>query len=71
MGSQQIMEEIELEPCPFCGGKAIQRSDPLIYCENVNSCGANIDWGHFFGRNAKESRECRKALAEAWNRRSK
>lgn len=60
----------DLKPCPFCGGKAVQKSDAMIWCENTTSCGGQIDFGHFFGGNDEESKQCREAVAEAWNRRT-
>lgn len=39
----------DLEPCPFCGGKAVYRADPTteccdsIYCENCTATVADFN----------------------------
>ena len=58
----------DLKPCPFCGGTDIGISDNCVWCKNFN-CEGNIDFGHFLGANDKESKLCREAVAEAWNKR--
>jgi len=67
---KKLNKGILLDSCPFCGGRAIQRYDNAIYCEEVTTCGGQIDFGHWCGANDKESKECREAVAEAWNSRN-
>lgn len=63
-GSEMVTsEEVQLKPCPFCGGKAQIMSMGLphwIYCED---CGARVHGG-IIGE-----RESVLASVKAWNRR--
>ena len=63
------MSDIELKPCPFCGGTDLLHADYGVYCKNFN-CEGNVDFGHFCGGDEKESIECKKAVAAAWNKRA-
>lgn len=71
------MKEIELKPCPFCGGEArvyykmdigIPSGDNghrvSVRCENTHRCGAKIEcW-------AAKKEWARNSAVKAWNRRA-
>ena len=70
------MNEIELKPCPFCGGSPRYESlverighGEYITINHVRctECGAS---GHTEGEIRMKSEECRTKCIEAWNRRT-
>ena len=56
----------KLKPCPFCGSKKLKVYVNAIYCE----CGGSMDFGHWWGANKKEDKECKEAVIYAWNKRT-
>ena len=64
-GKEITMEEIELKPCPFCGGKGVEILEDenkylyYRYMAQCQKCGANAK----LGRTKEEARK-------AWNRRA-
>lgn len=56
---------IELKPCPFCGGRVVIRKTIMMqkcYSITCQGCGADV----FF----YEKEHDQKLMAEAWNRRA-
>lgn len=56
-----MTDDIELKPCPFCGGKAVyyyQRDNEAIFCDE---CGAKLPYLDFG--------EAHDKLAKQWNAR--
>lgn len=56
------MQEVELKPCPFCGGNAEQRKNRFIgweYWIQCTKCGATTKSSHY-----------EKLASEVWNRRA-
>ena len=62
------MNEIELKPCPFCGGEATFKRDRIsgIYCVKCTNCKCMTTFQFDFGEGEEVSK--RKA-ADVWNRR--
>lgn len=60
------MSDLNLKPCPFCGGIAkmrIRRPMTVIYCKN---CDAAISYCDYY-----EEGDSKDKAIEAWNRRAK
>lgn len=51
----------DLLPCPFCGKAAKVYGVNLVGCVDTVSCGAQVDWGHFYGPDP---------VIAAWNKRA-
>lgn len=51
----------DLLPCPFCGKAAKVYGVNLVGCVDTVGCGAQVDWGHFYGPDA---------VIAAWNKRA-
>ena len=64
------MSEINLKPCPFCGGKAdymtLFSGMKMFYCRNHKTCGAVIS----FDNAACNIPQNDKGRIEAWTRRA-
>ena len=73
------MQEVELKPCPFCGGKAVVKATTkrrigfTIWCE-CNKCYARTD-GYIPNIEKEDTslasiEECKNKAIERWNRRA-
>lgn len=51
----------DLLPCPFCGKAAKVYGVNLVGCVDTVGCGAQVDWGHFYGPDP---------VIAAWNKRA-
>lgn len=51
----------DLLPCPFCGKDAKVYGVNLVGCVDTVGCGAQVDWGHFYGPDP---------VIAAWNKRA-
>ena len=58
------VEEIVLEPCPFCGDEAEVNEDEHDIYVSCNLCSARGEWFNWFESESKE-----KAI-KAWNKRA-
>ena len=68
------MKEIELKPCPFCGGNNIKCGAFAIVTDcyvECTDCGAmfetEVPWGNM--NEEEHDRACLEKLAKLWNRR--
>ena len=63
--------QAKIKDCPFCGspGVILTHCENTVFCDNVNCCDAQIDFGHFFG--IENGIPAIHHVITAWNRRVK
>lgn len=60
----------KIKKCPFCGsaGVILKGNESSVYCDNINCCDAEIDFGHWSG--TEESIPAIHHVIAAWNTRA-
>ena len=64
-----LSANIDLLPCPFCGGTELLPSVNGAYCLST-SCEGCVAFGHSCGIDEDADRKCKEVVAKAWNTRA-